>query len=93
MFHNSNGSWISQSSFASKVRHPAQVIAGWPIENGKFQWTFHSLRHVFCSYYLGELNQSAKNVAVAAGHSDVFTTLSMYVGASRDAIEQLSAAN
>ena len=29
----------------------------------------------------------------AAGHSDVFTTLSMYVGASRDAIEQLSAAN
>ena len=93
MFHNTKGSWISQSWFASKVRHPAQVIAGWPIENGKFQWTFHSLRHVFCSYYLGELNQSAKNVAVAAGHSDVFTTLSMYVGASRDAIEQLSAAN
>jgi integrase len=93
MFHDRKGSWISQSSFATRIRRPAQVIAGWPIDNGKFQWTFHSLRHVFCSYYLGDLNQSAKNVAIAAGHSDVFTTLSMYVGASRDAIEQLSAAN
>ncbi len=34
-----------------------------------------------------------ERTAVAAGHSDVFTTLSMYVGASRDAIEQLSRAN
>lgn len=93
MFHNKEGSWISQSAFASKIRRPAQIIAGWPMDDEKFRWTFHSLRHVFCSYYLGDLNQSAKNVAVAAGHSDVFTTLSMYVGASRDAIEKLSAAN
>lgn len=93
MFHNTKGSWISQSSFATKIRRPAQEIAGWQMENGKFRWTFHSLRHVFCSYYLGDLNQSAKDVAIAAGHSDVFTTLSMYVGASRDAIEKLSRAN
>jgi integrase len=93
VFHNRRGSWISQSSFGSKIRRPAQKIAGWPMENGKYRWNFHSLRHVFCSYYLGDLNQSAKNVAICAGHSDVFTTLSMYVGASRDAIEKMSSAN
>lgn len=93
LFHNRRGSWISQSAFASKIRRPAQKLAGWPMENGKYKWTFHSLRHVFCSYYLGDLNQSAKNVAICAGHSDVFTTLSMYVGASRDAIEKMSSAN
>ncbi|TRZ86752.1 MAG: site-specific integrase [Streptomycetaceae bacterium] len=93
LFHNQRGSWISRSSFASKIRRPAQKIAGWPLENRKYKWTFHSLRHVFCSYYLGDLNQSAQNVAICAGHSDVFTTLSMYVGASRDAIEKMSSAN
>lgn len=94
LFHNKGGSWISQSPFGTKIRRPAQQAAGWPIgDDGKHRWKFHSLRHVFCSYYLGDLKQSAKDVSIAAGHSDVFTTLSMYVGASRDAIEKLSAAN
>jgi integrase len=94
LFTNTKGTWICQSSFAKSVRRPAQEIAGWPKkENGKFRWTFHSLRHVFCTYYLSDLKQAAGDVAIAAGHSDAYTTISMYVGASREAIAKLSAAN
>jgi integrase len=54
LFHNKRGSWISQSWFATKIRRPAQHAAGWLTdEEGQYIWTFHSLRHVFCSYYLG----------------------------------------
>jgi integrase len=94
LFPNKSGSWLSQGSFGLNVRRPAQEMAAWPKdEKGKFCWDFHSLRHVFCSYYLGELRQKASAVAIAAGHSSVFVTLSMYVGASAEAIQEMSAAN
>jgi len=94
LFHNKNGGWISQGSFSKDVRIPAQKIAGWPMdERGRFIWTFHSLRHVFCSYYLGELKQDVSDVAIAVGHSSPWTTYSMYVGAAKTAISKLSAAN
>jgi integrase len=93
LFHNPRGSWISQSWFASRIRRPAQEKAGWPKSGDQYRWTFHSLRHVFCSYYLGDLKQSPQDVAIVAGHSDAFTTISMYVGASREAIDKLSSAN
>lgn len=94
LFPNKTGSWLSQSAFATRIRRPAQDLAEWPKgENGQFKWNFHSLRHVFCSYYLGDLRQKASSVAIAAGHSSVFTTLSMYVGASKEAVSEMSAAN
>ena len=94
LFHNRTGGWISQGSFAKNVRLPAQDKAGWPKDqSGRFIWTFHSLRHVFCSYYLGELRQEASDVAIAVGHSSPWTTYSMYVGAAKTAISKLSAAN
>lgn len=94
LFTNTKGTWICRSTFAKSVRRPAQEIAGWNRKaDGKFRWTFHSLRHVFCTYYLSDLKQSASDVAIAAGHSDAYTTISMYVGASREAIAKLSAAN
>jgi integrase len=74
LFTNTKGGWICQSSFGRSVRRPAQEIAGWSKKaDGDFLWTFHSLRHVFCSFYLSDLKQSASNVAVAAGHSNVHT--------------------
>jgi len=94
LFHNKSGGWISQGAFAQRVRIPAQELAGWPKDqSGQFIWTFHSLRHVFCSYYLGELKQDASDIAIAAGHSNAWTTWSMYVGAAKNAIAKLSAAN
>jgi len=94
LFHNKSGGWISQGAFAKRVRIPAQELAGWPKDpSGQFIWTFHSLRHVFCSYYLGELKQDASDIAIAAGHSNAWTTWSMYVGAAKNAIAKLSAAN
>ena len=94
LLHNKTGGWISQGSFSKDVRIPAQKIAGWPTDGeGRFIWTFHSLRHVFCSYYLGELKQDVSDVAIAVGHSNPWTTYSMYVGAAKTAISKLSTAN
>ena len=94
MFPNSKGDWLSQSYFAKRIRRPAQELVGWPRKsNGNFKWTFHSLRHVFCSYFLIDLKQKPTSVAIAAGHSSVITTLAMYVGVSQGAIEEMSAAS
>ena len=93
LFTNTKGTWICQSSFGKSVRRPAQEIAGWAKKaDGTFQWTFHSLRHVFATFYIADLKKAAIYVAVAAGHSNVHTTITMYVGASREAIATLSGA-
>ena len=90
LFPNDNGSWMSHSNFSSRVRRPAQELAKWPKnEDGRFRWNFHSLRHVFCTYYLFDLGKDLRDVSIAAGHRDYSTTMQMYVGQSEGAIQRL----
>jgi len=90
LFPNTNGSWMSNSNFSTHVRRPAQVLAKWPRkENGRFRWNFHSLRHVFCTYYLFDLEKDLRDVSIAAGHRNYSTTMEMYVGQSEGAIQRL----
>ena len=91
LFPNSKGSWYNQSNFSNRVRRPAQELAGWPkSSNGKQHWTFHSLRHVFCTYYLFDLGKDLRDVSIAAGHRDYSTTMEMYIGQSEGAIKRLN---
>ena len=79
------------SDFGKRVRRPAQTLAGWPKgEDGKFQWNFHSLRHVFCTYYLFDLEKNIRDISIAAGHASYLTTLEMYVGNVEGVIERLT---
>jgi integrase len=90
LFPNSQGGWESASNYSKRVRIPAQKLAQWPIQrDGKFQWTFHSLRHVFCSYLINDLKCDPIDVSIAAGHKSYTTTLEMYVGRSEGAINRL----
>ena len=90
LFPNSEGGWLGASSFGSRVRRPAQEKANWQKDaNKKFIWNFHSLRHVFCSYYYGDLKKDIRDVSIAAGHRSYLTTMEMYVGNVAGAIERL----
>jgi integrase len=90
LFPNSEGGWLGASTFGTRVRRPAQAKANWPKDsNKKYLWNFHSLRHVFCSYYYGDLKKDIRDVAIAAGHRSPSTTMEMYVGNVAGAIERL----
>jgi integrase len=68
------------SNFDRRVLAPAYRAAGWRDADGNGQWTWHSLRHVFCVTALITWQLSATDVSCMAGHANVRTTLDMYVG-------------
>lgn len=75
------GHWW-RTNFYRRVFAPAAKRAGWYADGAqKSTWTWHSLRHVFCTYYLWHLGRSPRAVADAAGHSSVSVTLNLYGGA------------
>ena len=91
LFPNQIGGWLCPSSFGNRVRRPAQELAGWKKKSdGDFLWTFHSLRHVFCTYYAFDLKKDIRDVSIAAGHSSYLTTIQMYVGNVEGALERLN---
>ncbi|TRZ85123.1 MAG: site-specific integrase [Streptomycetaceae bacterium] len=90
LFPNRDGGWLCPSSFGNRVRRPAQQLAGWPKdEDGKFLWNFHSLRHVFCTYYFVDLKKLIGDVARSAGHASPITTLEMYIGNTEGGLDRL----
>ena len=91
MFPNEQGGWQSGSNFGKRIRRPAQEAADWPKDKKtqKFIWTHHSLRHVFCSYYIFDRKADVRDVSIAAGHKSYTTTMDMYVGQSKGALDRL----
>ena len=91
LFPNRDGGWLCPSSFGNRVRRPAQELAGWPKDvDGKFVWNFHSLRHVFCTYYFVDLQKKIGDVSVTAGHASPVTTLEMYVGITEGVLDRMN---
>lgn len=103
LFPAPRGGYWSHSNFYRRKFHPAASAAGWPttkvhrvltrgkpaVELEKLNWTWHSLRHVFCSYYLWELGAAAADVSRAAGHSSVDITLRIYSSEPADSLDRL----
>ncbi len=71
--------WRS-SNFSRNVLKPAYQAAGWRDQDGDGRWTWHSLRHVFCTTALFTWRLEATDVSCMAGHAIVRTTLLRYVG-------------
>jgi hypothetical protein len=91
MFPSEQGGWQSGSNYGKRIRRPAQEAAGWPKDEktNKFIWTHHSLRHVFCSFYIFDRKADVRDVSIAAGHKSYTTTMDMYVGQSGGALDRL----
>lgn len=83
------GHWY-RSNFSRRYFARAARAAEWPThDDGSWVWTWHSLRHVFCTYYLWERKSSPPDVSTAAGHSTVSTTLNLYANLVDGALERL----
>ena len=67
---------------------PAYLAAGWRDRDGNGRWTWHSLRHVFCTTALFTWKLEATDVSRMAGHSSYRITLDMYVGTTAGVLDR-----
>ena len=88
MFPSPRGKHWRSSNFDRRVLAPAYLAAGWRDPDGNGEWTWHSLRHVFCVTALFTWNLDATDVSAMAGHANVRTTLDMYVGTTAGVLDR-----
>ena len=86
-----DGYWRS-SNFNRRVLQPAYLEAGWRDASGNGTWTWHSLRHVFCTTALFTWKLDPTDVSRMAGHANYRITLDMYVGATAGVLDRARAA-
>jgi hypothetical protein len=79
---------LRSSNFCPNVLQPAYFAADWRNAVGGGRWTWHSLRHVFCTTALFTWKLDAADVSCIAGHAYVRTTLLMYVGTVAGVIDR-----
>jgi integrase len=88
MFPSPRGTWWRSSNFDRRVLAPAYQAAGWRDPAGTGTWTWHSLRHVFCTTALSCWHLEPTDVSCMAGHANVRITLDMYVGATAGVLDR-----
>jgi integrase len=88
MFPSPRGTYWRSSNFARRVLAPAYLAAGWRDPYGGGDWTWHSLRHVFCTTALFTWKLDATDVSAMAGHANVRITLDMYVGTTSGVLDR-----
>jgi integrase len=76
------------SNFNRNVLQRAYAMAGWRDADGNGKWTWHSLRHVFCTTALFTWKLDPTDVSCMAGHANVRTTLLMYVGTTAGVLDR-----
>jgi integrase len=79
IFPSPRGTWWRSSNYARRVLAPAYTAIGWRGPSPK-PWTWHSLRHVFCTTALFTWNLDPADVSRLAGHANIRITLDMYIG-------------
>ena len=79
--------WRS-SNFDRRVLAPAYRAAGWRDEHGSGAWTWHSLRHVFCTTALFTWKLDPTDVSRMAGHANYRITLDMYIGTTAGVLDR-----
>jgi integrase len=88
MFPSPTGKHWRSSNFSRNVLKCAYLAAGWRDADGHGRWTWHSLRHVFCTTALFSWKLDATDVSRLAGHANYRITLDMYVGATAGVLER-----
>jgi len=88
IFPSPAGKHWRSSNFQRNVLRRAYLAAGWRDEHGGGKWTWHSLRHVFCTTALFTWKLEATDVSRMAGHANVRITLDMYVGTTAGVLDR-----
>jgi integrase len=92
VFPSPAGKYWRSSNFSRRVLQPAYLAAGWRGSSGEGRWTWHSLRHVFCTTALFTWKLEPTDVSRMAGHSNHRITLEMYVGTTAGILDRARAA-
>jgi integrase len=88
IFPSPAGKHWRSSNFNRRVLAPAYRAAGWRDADGNGTWTWHSLRHVFCTTALFTWKLDATDVSRMAGHANYRITLDMYVGTTAGILDR-----
>jgi integrase len=88
IFPSPRGKHWRSSNFNRNVLQRAYLAAGWRAERGSGTWTWHSLRHVFCTTALFTWRLDATDVSRMAGHANYRITLDMSVGTSAGILDR-----
>jgi hypothetical protein len=88
VFPSPAGKHWRSSNFNRNVLKRAYLAAGWRDEHGSGGWTWHSLRHVFCTTALFTWKLDATDVSRMAGHANYRITLDMYVGTTAGILDR-----
>jgi integrase len=92
LFPSPRGKYWRSSNFSRNVLKRAYLAAGWRDAAGNGGWTWHSLRHVFCTTALFTWKLDPTDVSRMAGHANYRTTLDMYVGTTAGILDRARAA-
>jgi integrase len=89
VFPAPRGAWARRSNYRRNVFDPAATAAAWPRRpDGRWVWTFHSLRHVFATWALAQPGARIEDVSRLMGHSSVRITQDIYVSPDGDLFER-----
>jgi Phage integrase family len=88
IFPSPTGKYWRSSNFQRNVLKRAYLAAGWRDCDGNGRWTWHSLRHVFCTTALFIWKLDATDVSRMAGHANYRITLDMYVGTTAGILDR-----
>jgi integrase len=88
VFPSPTGKHWRASNYYRNVLKRAYLSIGWRDADGNGKWTWHSLRHVFCTTALFTWKLDPTDVSCMAGHANVRTTLLMYVGTTAGVLDR-----
>ena len=88
VFPSPTGKYWRSSNFQRNVLKRAYLTVGWRDTDGNGKWTWHSLRHVFCTVALFTWKLDATDVSRMAGHANYRITLDMYVGTTAGVLDR-----
>jgi integrase len=88
IFPSPAGKHWRSSNFNRNVLKRAYLAIGWRDADGNSRWTWHSLRHVFCTTALFTWKLDATDVSRMAGHANYRITLDMYVGSTAGVLDR-----
>ena len=91
VFPSPTGKYWRSSNFSRNVLKRAYLAVGWRDADGNGTWTWHSLRHVFCTTALFTWKLAA-DVSRMAGHANYRITLDMYVGTTAGVLDRARSA-
>jgi integrase len=88
VFPAARGGWMRRSNYGRQIWDPAADAVGWPKGGRSWQWTFHSLRHVFATWALHEARIPIEDLSRLMGHSSTRVTQDIYVHVRDDMFDR-----